>query len=108
MSKHVLTADMFHKHSSYLHHHHPATSVFPGVVSQQDNGKTFSVSSTIRIPVERKDNGAALSCEAYHPALGGQRKVRHYRLDVYCKSDYLVLYSNIVTYYHVSGITSYI
>ncbi|XP_008322440.2 cell adhesion molecule 4 [Cynoglossus semilaevis] len=55
----------------------------PGVVSQQDNGKTFSVSSTIRIPVERKDNGAALSCEAYHPALGGQRKVRHYRLDVY-------------------------
>ncbi|XP_018553820.1 cell adhesion molecule 4 isoform X2 [Lates calcarifer] len=55
----------------------------PGVVSQQDNGKTFSVSSTIRIPVERKDNGAALSCEAFHPALSGQRRVRHYRLDVY-------------------------
>uniref|UniRef100_A0A3B4U4B8 Cell adhesion molecule 4 n=1 Tax=Seriola dumerili TaxID=41447 RepID=A0A3B4U4B8_SERDU len=55
----------------------------PGVVSQQDNGKTFSVSSTIRIPVERKDNGAALSCEAFHPALGTQRRVRHYRLDVY-------------------------
>uniref|UniRef100_A0A7N8WPC1 Cell adhesion molecule 4 n=1 Tax=Mastacembelus armatus TaxID=205130 RepID=A0A7N8WPC1_9TELE len=55
----------------------------PGVVSQQDNGKTFSVSSTIRIPVERKDNGAALSCEAFHPALGGQKRVRHYRLDVY-------------------------
>ncbi|XP_039974833.1 cell adhesion molecule 4 isoform X3 [Xiphias gladius] len=55
----------------------------PGVVSQQDNGKTFSVSSTIRIPVERKDNGAALNCEAFHPALGGQRRVRHYRLDVY-------------------------
>ncbi|XP_034467907.1 cell adhesion molecule 4 isoform X7 [Hippoglossus hippoglossus] len=54
----------------------------PGVVSQQDNGKTFSVSSTIRIPVERKDNGAALSCEAFHPALGGQRRIRHYRLDV--------------------------
>uniref|UniRef100_A0A665T530 Ig-like domain-containing protein n=1 Tax=Echeneis naucrates TaxID=173247 RepID=A0A665T530_ECHNA len=55
----------------------------PGVVSQQDNGKTFSVSSTIRIPVERKDNGAALSCEAFHPALGTQRRIRHYRLDVY-------------------------
>lgn len=58
----------------------------PGVVSQQDNGKTFSVSSTIRIPVERKDNGAALSCEAIHPALSGQKRIRHYRLDVYCKS----------------------
>ncbi|XP_058503536.1 cell adhesion molecule 4 isoform X1 [Solea solea] len=55
----------------------------PGLVSQQDNGKTFSVSSTIRILVERKDNGAALSCEAFHPALSGQRRVRHYRLDVF-------------------------
>ncbi|XP_063735144.1 cell adhesion molecule 4 isoform X4 [Eleginops maclovinus] len=54
----------------------------PGVVSQQDNAKTFSVSSTIRIPVERKDNGAALSCEAFHPALSGQKRIRHYRLDV--------------------------
>ncbi|XP_061632266.1 cell adhesion molecule 4 isoform X2 [Phyllopteryx taeniolatus] len=55
----------------------------PGVVSQQDNGKTISVSSTIRIPVERKDNGAALSCEALHPALGNQKRIRHYRLDVF-------------------------
>ncbi|KAM4735508.1 cell adhesion molecule 4 isoform 2-T2 [Anableps anableps] len=55
----------------------------PGVMSQQDNGKTFSVSSTIRIPVERKDNGAALNCEALHPALSGQKRIRHYRLDVY-------------------------
>ncbi|XP_061531607.1 cell adhesion molecule 4 isoform X3 [Phycodurus eques] len=55
----------------------------PGVVSQQDNGKTVSVSSTIRIPVERKDNGAALSCEAHHPALGNQKRIRHYRLDVF-------------------------
>ncbi|XP_037532084.1 cell adhesion molecule 4 [Nematolebias whitei] len=54
-----------------------------GVVSQQDNGKTFSVSSTIRIPVERKDNGAALNCEVLHPSLNGQKKIRHYRLDVY-------------------------
>lgn len=63
----------------------------PGVVSQQDNVKTFSVSSTIRIPVERKDNGAALSCEAFHPALAGQRRIRHYRLDVYCESPSLSL-----------------
>lgn len=60
-------------------------SFSPGVVSQQDNGKTFSVSSTIRIPVERKDNGAALSCEAIHPALSGEKRVQHYRLDVYCE-----------------------
>uniref|UniRef100_A0A1A7XSN4 Cell adhesion molecule 4 n=1 Tax=Iconisemion striatum TaxID=60296 RepID=A0A1A7XSN4_9TELE len=55
----------------------------PGVVSQQDNGKTFSVSSTIRIPVERKDNGAALNCEVLHPSLSGPNRVRRYRLDVY-------------------------
>ncbi|XP_033836990.1 cell adhesion molecule 4 isoform X3 [Periophthalmus magnuspinnatus] len=55
----------------------------PGVVLQQDHGKVFSVSSTIRIPVERKDNGAALSCEAFHPALDGPKRIRHYRLDVY-------------------------
>lgn len=54
-----------------------------GVVSQQENGKTASVSNTIRLPVERKDNGAALSCEASHPALVGQKRVRHYRLDVH-------------------------
>ncbi|KAM9489030.1 cell adhesion molecule 4 isoform 2-T2 [Clarias gariepinus] len=55
----------------------------PGVVSQQENGKTVSVSNSIRLPVERKDNGAALSCEASHPALVGQKRVRHYRLDVH-------------------------
>uniref|UniRef100_A0A8B9KDL3 Cell adhesion molecule 4 n=1 Tax=Astyanax mexicanus TaxID=7994 RepID=A0A8B9KDL3_ASTMX len=49
----------------------------------QENGKTVSVSNTIRLPVERKDNGAALSCEASHPALVGQKRVRHYRLDVH-------------------------
>ncbi|KAJ8407047.1 hypothetical protein AAFF_G00293230 [Aldrovandia affinis] len=54
------------------------------MVSQQDNGKTVSVRSTIRIPVDRRDDGAVLSCEASHPALGAaQRRVRHYRLDVH-------------------------
>lgn len=69
--------------SSFLPSSHPLC-LSPGVVSQQDNGKTFSVSNTIQIAVERKDNGAALSCEAIHPALGGQKRIRHYRLDVYC------------------------
>ncbi|XP_035386730.1 cell adhesion molecule 4 isoform X2 [Electrophorus electricus] len=55
----------------------------PGVISQQENVKTVSVSNTIRIPVERKDNGAALSCEASHPSLAGQKRIRHYRLDVH-------------------------
>lgn len=55
----------------------------PGVVSQQDNGKTVSVANTITVRVEQRDNGAAISCEASHPSLGTQRKVRHYRLNVY-------------------------
>ncbi|XP_061072539.1 cell adhesion molecule 4 isoform X1 [Conger conger] len=54
----------------------------PGEVSQQDYGKTYSVSNTIRIPVERRDNGAPISCEALHPSLP-QKKIRHYRLDVH-------------------------
>lgn len=63
----------------------PSLSFRSGVISQQENGKTVSVSNTIRIPVERKDNGAALSCEASHPALVGQKRVRHYSLDVHCE-----------------------
>ncbi|XP_078789753.1 cell adhesion molecule 4 isoform X7 [Oryzias latipes] len=64
----------------------------PGDVSQQENGKTFSVFSTIRIPVERKDNGAALNCEATHPALNDQKKIRHYRLDVYFAPTVRIIY----------------
>lgn len=68
-----------------LFHLPPLSFFVPGVISQQENGKTVSVSNTIRIPVERKDNGAALSCEASHPALVGQKRVRHYSLDVHCE-----------------------
>lgn len=90
-NRHILAAKMFLGHLSsiiYFHYFNPPCfpCLSPGVVSLQDNGKTFSVSSTIRIPVERKDDGAALSCEAFHPALNGQKRIRHYRLDVYCKS----------------------
>ncbi|XP_035286720.1 cell adhesion molecule 4-like [Anguilla anguilla] len=55
----------------------------PGALSQQENGKTVSLRSTVRFPVDRRDDGALLSCEASHPALGGLRRVRHYRLDVH-------------------------
>ncbi|KAJ8273459.1 hypothetical protein GJAV_G00101850, partial [Gymnothorax javanicus] len=48
-----------------------------GAVSLQENGKTVSVRNTIRIAVNRRDDGAILSCEASHPALGAQRRVRH-------------------------------
>uniref|UniRef100_A0A8B9KBZ1 Cell adhesion molecule 4 n=1 Tax=Astyanax mexicanus TaxID=7994 RepID=A0A8B9KBZ1_ASTMX len=78
-----------HTHTqTHTHKQDPSLSCVPEavprcVVSQQENGKTVSVSNTIRLPVERKDNGAALSCEASHPALVGQKRVRHYRLDVH-------------------------
>lgn len=90
-NRHILAAKMFLGHLTciiYFHSFNPPcfSRLSPGVVSLQDNGKTFGVSSTIRIPVERKDDGAALSCEAFHPALNGQKRIRHYRLDVYCKS----------------------
>ncbi|MBN3313760.1 CADM4 protein, partial [Atractosteus spatula] len=55
----------------------------PGVSSQQDNGKTVSVSNTIRLPVERRDNEAELTCEASHASLGRQRRVSSYKLDVH-------------------------
>ncbi|XP_069041449.1 cell adhesion molecule 4 isoform X2 [Lepisosteus oculatus] len=55
----------------------------PGVSSQQDNGKTVSVSNTIRLPVERRDNEAELTCEASHASLGRQRRVASYKLDVH-------------------------
>lgn len=86
--------------SLFFHHLAPPFCLSLGVVSQQDNSKTFSVSSTIRIPVERKDNGAALSCEATHPSLGIQRRIRHYRLDVYCES--LLLFRRNAFYVHTS------
>lgn len=72
--------------TDYTEHRVSLSVCLSGVVSQQENGKTVSVSNTIRLPVERKDNGAALSCEASHPALVGQKRVRHYRLDVHCET----------------------
>ncbi|KAM8927801.1 cell adhesion molecule 4 [Pelodytes ibericus] len=53
-----------------------------GVPSKQENGKTFSITNTIRIPVDRKDNGEIVTCEAGHPALKGQKKQTQYMLDV--------------------------
>ncbi|XP_053307366.1 cell adhesion molecule 4 [Spea bombifrons] len=53
-----------------------------GFTSKQENGKTFSLTNTIRFPVERRDNGEIVTCEASHPALKGQKKQTQYVLDV--------------------------
>nr|XP_033818625.1 cell adhesion molecule 4 isoform X1 [Geotrypetes seraphini] len=53
-----------------------------GISSKQENGKTFSVTNTVKFNVDRKDNGAIVTCEATHPALKGQKKQTQYVLDV--------------------------
>lgn len=53
-----------------------------GISSKQENGKTFSVTNTVRFPVDRKDNSGIVTCEATHPALRGQKKQTQYVLDV--------------------------
>ncbi|KAM4703431.1 cell adhesion molecule 4 [Rhinophrynus dorsalis] len=53
-----------------------------GFPSKQENIKTFSVTNTIRFPVDRKDNGEIITCEASHPALKGQKKQTQYVLNV--------------------------
>ncbi|XP_044138161.1 cell adhesion molecule 4 [Bufo gargarizans] len=53
-----------------------------GVTSKQENIKTFSITNSIQFPVERRDNGEIVTCEASHPALKGQKKQTQYVLDV--------------------------
>ncbi|XP_068098091.1 cell adhesion molecule 4 isoform X2 [Hyperolius riggenbachi] len=53
-----------------------------GVTSKQENIKTFSITNTIQFPVERRDNGEIVTCEASHAALKGQKKQTQYVLDV--------------------------
>ncbi|CAJ0931659.1 unnamed protein product [Ranitomeya imitator] len=53
-----------------------------GVTSKQENIKTFSITNSINFPVERRDNGEIVTCEASHPALKGQKKQTQYVLDV--------------------------
>ncbi|XP_043935365.1 cell adhesion molecule 4 [Protopterus annectens] len=53
-----------------------------GAVSRQQNDKTFSVANTIRIHVERQNDGETITCEASHPALNRQKKQLHHILDV--------------------------
>ncbi|XP_069496988.1 cell adhesion molecule 4 isoform X1 [Ambystoma mexicanum] len=53
-----------------------------GISSKQENGKTFSITNTVRFPVDRKDNSGIVTCEATHPALRGQKKQTQYVLDV--------------------------
>ena len=45
----------------------------------------FSLRSVVRFRVERRDHGTIVTCEATHPALGGQRRQTQYMLDVQCE-----------------------
>ncbi|XP_069803039.1 cell adhesion molecule 4 [Dendropsophus ebraccatus] len=53
-----------------------------GVTSKQENIKTFSITNSIQISVERRDHGEIVTCEASHAALKGQKKQTQYVLDV--------------------------
>lgn len=57
-----------------------------GVSSGQENGKVWSVASTVRFRVDRKDDGGIIICEAQNQALpSGHSKQTQYVLDVQCK-----------------------
>jgi len=57
-----------------------------GVSSGQENGKVWSVASTVRFRVDRKDDGGIVICEAQNQALpSGHSKQTQYVLDVQCK-----------------------
>lgn len=57
-----------------------------GVTSGQENGKVWSVASTVRFRVDRKDDGGIVTCEAQNQALpSGHSKQTQYVLDVQCK-----------------------
>lgn len=54
--------------------------------SGQENGKVWSVASTVRFRVDRKDDGGIVICEAQNQALpSGHSKQTQYVLDVQCK-----------------------
>lgn len=53
-----------------------------GSVLREVHGKVFSLRSVVRFRVERRDHGTIVTCEATHPALGGQRRQTQYMLDV--------------------------
>uniref|UniRef100_F7CU95 Cell adhesion molecule 4 n=1 Tax=Ornithorhynchus anatinus TaxID=9258 RepID=F7CU95_ORNAN len=54
-----------------------------GEGKRRENGKVWSVASTVRFPVERKDDGGIVTCEAQNAALPrGHSKQTQYVLDV--------------------------
>ncbi|XP_027714043.1 cell adhesion molecule 4 isoform X2 [Vombatus ursinus] len=64
-------------------HHQIATLTVLGVDSRQENGKVWSVASTVRFQVDRKDDGGIVTCEAQNAALPpGHSKQTQYVLDV--------------------------
>ncbi|EPY88252.1 immunoglobulin superfamily, member 4C-like protein [Camelus ferus] len=64
-------------------HHQIATLTVLGVTSGQESGKVWSVASTVRFRVDRKDDGGIVICEAQNQALpAGHSKQTQYVLDV--------------------------
>lgn len=53
-----------------------------GMIRQEQEGKIFTVSSSLVFPVTRRDNGGIVTCEADLPGVKGQRHRTDYTLDV--------------------------
>ncbi|XP_078389659.1 cell adhesion molecule 4 [Cetorhinus maximus] len=53
-----------------------------GVSSQQQSGKTFEITSVVKFTVERKDNGAIVTCEADLPSVKGKKQRLEFPLSV--------------------------
>ncbi|XP_078062952.1 cell adhesion molecule 4-like, partial [Mustelus asterias] len=52
------------------------------VNSQQQSGKTFEVTSVVKFPVQRKDNGATVTCEAELPSVKLSKQRTDFSLSV--------------------------
>ncbi|XP_072325060.1 cell adhesion molecule 4 isoform X2 [Scyliorhinus torazame] len=53
-----------------------------GVSSQQQSGKTFEITSVVKFPVQRKDNGGTVTCEADLPSVKSSKQRTDFSLSV--------------------------
>lgn len=53
-----------------------------GTSSQVQSGKIFEITSVVRFPVERKDDGTMVTCEADLPSVKGQKRRMEFPLSV--------------------------
>ncbi|XP_051901475.1 cell adhesion molecule 4 isoform X4 [Pristis pectinata] len=53
-----------------------------GVTTQEQQGKIFTVTSVVKIPVVRKDDGTIVTCEADLPGVKGQKRRTEFPLSV--------------------------